>query len=237
MENPLGSAGRGGLQGCLERAGWWFTPECAAVCVEERVAVLADVHMGYEWARGSGGDCLPAHSLAETVAKLERLLARVPITRLVVAGDLVESSAPCRRTSADLRQLVGWLGHRGVSLEALAGNHDPAPRETLEIAGWTIAHGHRPVAGKRLMLGHHHPVLRAGPACAPCFLVSLETIVLPAFSQNAAGLDVATARLPAPLFGKALRCLASSGDEVLDFGDSRSISKVMRQPRPLPRYR
>jgi uncharacterized protein len=237
MENPEKSAGRGGLQGCLERAGWWFTPECAAVCVDERVAVVADVHLGYEWARGSGGDSLPAHSLAETLAKLERLLARVQVTRLVVAGDLVESSAPCPRTSADLGGLAVWLNNRGVRLVALAGNHDPAPRATIEIAGWTIAHGHEAVSGARVMLGHHHPVLRAGPACAPCFLVSFETIVLPAFSPNAAGLDVASARLPALLRGKALRCLVSAGDEVLDFGDSRHISKIMSNRRPSPRYR
>jgi hypothetical protein len=205
--------------------------------VSERVAVVADVHLGYEWARGSGGDSLPAHSLAETLAKLERLLSRVQVTRLVVAGDLVESSTPCRRTQADLGGLAGWLSNRGVRLVALAGNHDPAPRATIQIAGWTIAHGHEAVSGERVMLGHHHPVLRAGPECAPCFLVSLETIVLPAFSPNAAGLDVASARLPVPLRGKALRCLASAGDEVLDFGDSRHISKIMSNRRPSRRYR
>jgi metallophosphoesterase superfamily enzyme len=51
--------------------GWKLAPEGAAVHEAERVAVIADVHLGYEWARGSGGDCLPAHSLAETRAKLE----------------------------------------------------------------------------------------------------------------------------------------------------------------------
>ena len=70
----------------------------------ERTAVIADVHLGYEWARGSAGDCVPAHSLDETLARLERLLDRAPIARLVVAGDLVESPRPCRRTAADLRR-------------------------------------------------------------------------------------------------------------------------------------
>ena len=55
------------------RCGWSLAPEGAAVHVEERTAVIADVHLGYEWARGSGGDIIPAHSLAETIAKLEAL--------------------------------------------------------------------------------------------------------------------------------------------------------------------
>jgi putative SbcD/Mre11-related phosphoesterase len=221
----------------LERAGWWFTPECAAVHVDARVAVIADVHLGYEWARSSGGDCVPAHSLAESVERLQRLLARVPLERLVVAGDLVESNAPCRRTSADLRRLTSWLSSRGVRLEPLAGNHDPSPRESLEIAGWTIAHGHEPVSGNRVLLGHHHPVFRAGPACAPCFLVSVDMIVLPAFSANAAGLDVATARLPGPLRGKALHCLVSAGDTVLDFGAARDIARRVSGRLPSPQCR
>ncbi len=74
---------------------WRLTPEGGAVHPGERVAVIADVHLGYEWARGAAGDCVPAHSLAETVKKLERLLERSPIDRLVVAGDLVETPRPC----------------------------------------------------------------------------------------------------------------------------------------------
>jgi metallophosphoesterase superfamily enzyme len=74
--------------------GWGLAPEGAAVHPGERLAVIADVHLGYEWARASGGDMVPAHSLAETLAKLTTLLDRARIGRLVVAGDLVESSWP-----------------------------------------------------------------------------------------------------------------------------------------------
>src|SRR3954451_18547391 len=104
---------------------WRLTPEGGAIHPGERLAVVADVHLGYEWARGRGGGCVPAHSLAETLAKLDRLLARGEIDRLVVAGDLVESPRFCRRTAADLAALGRWLADRGVSLVALAGNHDP----------------------------------------------------------------------------------------------------------------
>jgi hypothetical protein len=201
---------------------WQLAPEGAAIHPGERLAVVADVHLGYEWARGQGGDCLPAHSLAETLEKLSRLLARASIDRLVVAGDLVESPRPCRRTVADLAQLSRWLADRGVSLVALAGNHDPRRLpplpESMEVAGWTIAHGHRPVAAPRTITGHEHPVLRAGSLAAPCFLVSPKAIVLPAFSPNAAGCNVAAESVPAAWRDASFSCLVSSGSECLDFG-------------------
>ncbi|HEX8204046.1 MAG TPA: phosphoesterase, partial [Isosphaeraceae bacterium] len=172
--------------------GWSLAPEGAALHPGEGLAVVADVHLGYEWARASGGDVVPAHSLAETLAKLSTLLARVRIGRLVVAGDLVESRRPCPRTARDVTRLAAWLAERGVELIALQGNHDPpsgSRPEALVVAGWTIGHGHRPLGGGRTIFGHYHPVLRAEGMSVPCFLVSPTSIALPAFSLNAAGLD------------------------------------------------
>ncbi len=171
--------------------------------------MIADVHLGYEWARGSAGDCVPAHSLDETLSRLDRLLARAPIKQLIVAGDLVESARPCRRTAADLGRLRAWLDSLAVSLIVLEGNHDrilsrvsrpargstekPPLPATYTIDGWTIGHGHRPLSGTGIISGHHHPVVRFAGNTAPCFLVGPGRIVLPAFSPNAAGCDVVTA--------------------------------------------
>jgi uncharacterized protein len=212
--------------------GWLLTPEGAAVHPAERVAVIADVHLGYEWARGAGGDCLPAHSLAETLAKLEGLLGRVPIGRLVVAGDLVESPKPCRRTASDLRGLFEWLSDRDVELVPVLGNHDPqgakAPPSTYQVDGWTIAHGHRPILAEKTISGHHHPVLRADGLTAPCFLVGPRTIVLPAFTPNAAGLPVGSPGTPERWLSDNLRCVAGLEDQLLDFGPLPELVALLR---------
>ncbi len=218
--------------GLLHRDGWYLAPEGAAVHAETRTAVIADVHLGYEWARGAGGDCIPAHSLAETQARLARLLGRVAISRVIVAGDLVESPKPCARTREDVELLTDWLNEREVSLVVLAGNHDPrqtpALAETLDVGGWTIAHGHRPISSPRTITGHHHPKLRAGSVNVPCFLAGPSRIVLPAFSANAAGWNVASGRVPEGWDPRSLRCVASAGDEVLDFGPVAELARKLK---------
>ena len=54
---------------------WRLTPEGAAIHPGEQTAVVADLHLGYEWARGAAGDCVIAHSLDETLARLALVLA------------------------------------------------------------------------------------------------------------------------------------------------------------------
>ena len=202
--------------------GWHLTPEGAALHVEHRVAVIADVHLGYEWARAKGGDCLPSHSLRETLVKLETLLGRASLDRLVVAGDLVESPRRCVRTERDLRSLYEWLAERRVELVPILGNHDPqgAGRValSLDVGGWTIHHGHRSVSARRTITGHVHPVLRSGSINAPCFVVAPDAIVLPAFTPNAAGLPIGSVGMPLAWNRPDVRCVASLDGSILDFG-------------------
>jgi metallophosphoesterase superfamily enzyme len=209
--------------------GWVLAPEGAAVHLKERTAVVADVHLGYEWARARGGDTVPAHSLAETIARLDELLGRVAFDRLIVAGDLVESRRFCVRTSRDVAALTRWLADRGVSLLPLAGNHDPPRRPaTVEIAGWTVGHGHQPITAPRTISGHIHPVLRARGVCAPCFLVGGSAIVLPAFSPNAAGAGLSSLGPPFTSDDRPFRCVASNGGELLDFGPVSGILQALQ---------
>jgi putative SbcD/Mre11-related phosphoesterase len=218
---------------------WLLSPDGAAIHASEKTAVIADVHLGYEWARGAGGDCVVAHSLAETKQRLARVLSRAPISRLVVAGDLIESPRDCPRTAADVQELCDWLAGQGVSVLMLEGNHDrlgdrpfkAAPdvsarsRETCTVAGWTIAHGHKPLAGRRTISGHHHPILRHDGLAALCFMVGGGRIVLPAFSANAAGCDVTSAAVPRSWRTANLRCIVSTGEELLDFGPINELRR------------
>ena len=107
---------------------------------------------------------------------------------------------------------LAWMT-RTQPVEAVLGAQGPTLDRELLVAGWTIAHGHRPAAGRRLITGHHHPVLRVAGRAAPCFLAAVDRIILPAFSHNAAGLDVFTARIPETWRRHSFRCLVSTGSE------------------------
>jgi putative SbcD/Mre11-related phosphoesterase len=226
--------------------GWQFTPEGAAVHRVEQTAVIADLHLGYEWARGASGDCVVAHSLQETLARLATLLGRCALSQLIVAGDLIETARPCPDTARDLDRLRNWLAERHVRLLVLEGNHDvslslsarsassPPNRlpETCVVAGWTIGHGHRPIPGAQTISGHHHPIFRYGEIAAPCFLVGPARIILPAFSANAAGCNVVSSPRAKGWLDGSLRCLVSTGDDVLDFGPLSRLRRRLREGAP-----
>lgn len=228
----------------LEFEDWLLTPEGAIYHREETTAVIADVHLGYEWARGKAGDSVPAHSTRETLARLESLLARVPgrISTLVVAGDLVESGRACRRTSDDVSRLRSWLETREIGFVRLSGNHDPYSRvgvgefgnqgELFRVGSWTIGHGHRPIPGEKTISGHLHPIFRFQGIGAPCFLVGAERILLPAFSQNTAGLDVLSRNGDLGIWKTPPRCVVSTGQTLLDFGSLGDLTARILADRP-----
>ena len=205
--------------------GWSLAPEGGVIQIEERVAVVADLHLGHEWRRARGGDSLTGHTLEETVARLATMLARAEIDRLVVAGDLVESHRPCARTEADVARLRNWLGGRGVELVAVRGNHDPRAARSvdqLEVAGWTVAHGDQTVVAICLIQGHLHPSVRAEGMSFPCFLASSKRIVLPAFSRDAAGWNVAPRLVPSCARERGVvpnsACVAACDDGWVELG-------------------
>lgn len=203
--------------------GWALAAPGALVHNPTRTAVIADLHLGYEWSRGRRGDVMPAHSLAETSAKLDRLLAVARINRLIVAGDMVESRTYCRKTEDDVSALAEWLHARGIALYRVRGNHDPSSRSdipsTIVIDGWTICHGDDEPTHDRMIIGHHHPAIGIGGVVAPCFLISQCCIILPAFSQNAAGLNVLSRKLPRSLGGHRFHCVAVADEALLGFGE------------------
>ena len=119
---------------------WQLTPEGAAIHRREPVAVVADLHLGYEWARGAAGDSVIAHSVDETLSILCAVLRRAPVSRLVVAGDLVESPRPCSRTRPTCAGCAnGWKGgashcwrSKEIMIEALLGPRSSIRGRTVD---------------------------------------------------------------------------------------------------------
>ncbi len=200
---------------------WLLTPERVALHQPSRTAVVADLHLGYDRARRRGGDAVPGVPVAAQMAGVGAALRRHGVTRLVMAGDLLEDGR-CRDVLDEFRD---WLRGAGVEpVGIVPGNHDgdalrgdadlPVFPDGLDLGGWRVVHGDGTLPAGRVVCGHTHPWARwRGGAGGPCYLVGPERLVLPAYSADAAGVNVIGARP-----WREFHCCVIVGDEVLDFG-------------------
>jgi putative SbcD/Mre11-related phosphoesterase len=222
----------------LVHAEWLLTGERVAVHVPTRTAVAADLHLGYEQARRRRGDAVPITGLDDLLRALARLTAAHGLRRLVIAGDLFEDAAG----QALVPDLLRWMDGHGLELAGVVpGNHDrglmradsglPVCPDGMRLGEWLVVHGDGALPPGRLVLGHFHPCLRwGGRIAAPCYLVGDERLVLPAFSPDAAGVDVLGARR-----WRDCRCAVIAGAEVLDFGVVGQLMDRIRGKSPRPR--
>jgi uncharacterized protein len=198
---------------------WLLTPQRAAVHVPTATAVIADLHLGYDGARRRAGEAIPAFGLEDVTKALGALAARDEVRRLVIAGDLFQDG----RDSTQAGELLDWLEQHRIELVGVVpGNHDrglagaPLPLSPggVMLDGWRVIHGDGELPPGRLVLGHFHPCLRrTGWPAVPCFLVSDERIILPAFSADAAGVNVTRG----PRW-RGYHCYAIAGSQVVDAG-------------------
>jgi putative SbcD/Mre11-related phosphoesterase len=204
------------------RPDWLLTPERAAVHLPTATAVIADLHLGYAQSRQRRGEATPPASLDQVLTPLTSLRQRLGIDRLVIAGDLFEEVIG----ELLVEELARWLTDAGYELVGVVpGNHDrgltaaarllPLAPDGVRLGDWHVVHGDGPRSGGRIVQGHVHPCLRwRGRIAAPCYLESADHLVLPAFSAEAAGVNV----LRDPQW-RSYRCQVIAGEEVLDFGE------------------
>jgi metallophosphoesterase superfamily enzyme len=202
---------------------WLLTPQRVAVHLPTQTAVVADLHLGYDEARRLAGEAVPRVEVARQLSDLGQVLGHHHLRRLAVAGDLLEDGR-CREA---LSGFAAWLAQQGVEVMGVApGNHDSARGNLLTegqwpffpdgvpLGRWRVVHGDGRLPSEPLVQGHEHPCVRwqRGPA-APCYLVGADRLVLPAYSADAAGVNVRGSRR-----FREFRCCVIAADEVLDFG-------------------
>ncbi len=202
---------------------WLLTPARAAIHRPSATAVVSDLHLGYAEARRRGGESIPAPSVEELLLPLQSLLRGCEVRALVIAGDLFEAGPD----SAVTECLLAWLALSGVNrLTIVPGNHDrglkkvpdalkPADGPVL-VGGWRIVHGDEELPPGPVVQGHVHPGLKIGRGLAPlpCFLARPGHLVLPAYSQDAAGGDVRY-----QMRWQGYRCFALASNEIVDGGE------------------
>jgi DNA ligase-associated metallophosphoesterase len=214
-----------------------FDSRRAAWFPNERVLAVADLHLGYAWAHRLAGQLMPITPPADTLGRLAGLQRDYQPREIVVLGDIVHRAVALESLEKEMRELIGVLSSQS-QLTLLLGNHDGQLQkvvkqwglivelaEAREMSGNLLVHGDKAIVarnGKRIIMGHEHPAISIGDGVTtsqkcPCFLVSKSVIVLPAFSNWAAGTNVRIHELmsEAARAAEFTRAIAVCGDKLL----------------------
>ncbi|WP_019176762.1 metallophosphoesterase [Methanomassiliicoccus luminyensis] len=188
--------------------GVYMTSEQCLLIPEERTAVVADLHIGYESALEAEGIHIPHVQTASVKENLLKIIDKYALDRIILLGDLKhEFSRNLGQEMRDVRSVMEMLSNL-VEVILVKGNHDNYIENIVSriqvpvvplyrAAGLTFVHGHQPCADRPLVMGHEHPSVkifdRVGAYLKlPCFVHLREegVLVLPAFSPLAAGTDL-----------------------------------------------
>ncbi len=225
--------------------GVYASKDYALYLEDSRALVVADLHLGYEGALREQGVSLPRFQKRHMVERLGHLLDRYSPDSLVVNGDFKhEFSRNLREEWNEVLDVLDFLEGR-VEVVMVRGNHDNFLKTILNRKGldlhsshrlgpFTIVHGHESTRAEGpLIMGHEHPSMRlrdeiGASVSLPCFVVSGEHVVLPAFSPLAFGSDILRGPYLSPLLDKAIveNARLYGLDEklgVLDFGRTTEL--------------
>lgn len=171
---------------------WW---------ADERLLVVADLHLekGSSFARR--GELLPPYDTAETLARLARLVRHLEPRVVVALGDSFHDDGGAARLAPENRAALAGL-QTGRDWIWVAGNHDRLAPAGLAgtsvdaLAVGPVVFRHEPAAAgaRGEIAGHLHPsvrvVGRGKSVRRKCFAGDGERLVLPAFGAYTGGLNV-----------------------------------------------
>ncbi len=168
---------------------------------DERLLVVADLHLEKGSAFAKRGVLLPPYDTATTLGRLARLVEHYAPRVLIALGDSFhDDHGPSRMSDLDRIKLKGL--QRGRDWVWIAGNHDPhLPKDiggrfadALAFGALTFRHEPSENAPYGEIAGHLHPVARVaqrGRAVSRrCFASDGRRLVMPAFGAYAGGLNV-----------------------------------------------
>ncbi len=168
---------------------------------DEKLLVVADLHLEKGSAFARRGVLLPPYDTATTLARLARLIERYAPRLVIALGDSFHDvGGPLRMAGGD-RTILKAMQH-GREWLWIAGNHDPdlpddiggGRAEVLAFGPLTFRHEPSDTAVDGEIAGHLHPVARVaqrGRAVSRrCFAGDGKRLVMPAFGAYAGGLNV-----------------------------------------------
>lgn len=168
---------------------------------DERLLVIADLHLEKGSAYAARGVLLPPFDTAATLARLARLVECYAPRRVIALGDSFHDGGGPARLSNISRAALAAL-QRGRDWLWIAGNHDPDPAPSiggsftgsLVLGPLSFRHEPSPQPSFGEVAGHLHPVARVsgrGRAVSRrCFASDGRRMIMPAFGAYTGGLNV-----------------------------------------------
>ena len=170
-----------------------FLPDKALWVEQQRLLLIADVHLGKADHLQAHGIAIPSDGERANLQRIEQLSQRWQPAELIVLGDLVHHP---KAISSELEQrVVALMDSLNCPITWVEGNHDQRSRlGTLQGQPsqsrqglWLSHEPEEPPEGQLNICGHLHPVSILRQASdqmrLPCFslLRSIPRLVLPAF--------------------------------------------------------
>lgn len=177
-------------------------PERALFWQEQRLLVVADIHLGKVAHLQKAGFPVPEGGMQADLTALGKLVALKNPTRCVVVGDLIHAKGGLSPQTIEL--FAHWMGSHRCEIDLVFGNHDKALIKHLP-ATWNLktyydelllppfCFRHHPHfhSSYYTLSGHLHPqvLLKSGPdqLTFRCFQFTPQLAILPAFSSCVGG--------------------------------------------------
>lgn len=168
---------------------------------EERLLIVADLHLEKGSAFARRGQMLPPYDTAATLAALTAVIFRLNPRCVVALGDSFHDNEGARQLGDYDRTALRAL-QSGRDWIWIAGNHDDdlppdiGGEHTEEMLFGELELRHEPGAGAPFgeIAGHLHPAARvagrSGSVRRRCFVGDAARLILPAFGAYAGGLNV-----------------------------------------------
>jgi hypothetical protein len=176
-------------------------PAGALYWADEKLLVVADLHLEKGSAFAKRGVLLPPYDTATTLARLAGVIERYAPRLVIALGDSFhDGDGPLRMSPRDRVSLKAL--QRGRDWLWIAGNHDPdlpgdiggGFAQSLALGPLTLRHEPSDSEGDGEVAGHLHPVARIarrGRAVSRrCFAADGRRLLMPAFGAYAGGLNV-----------------------------------------------
>jgi len=176
-------------------------PAGAIYWPEEKLLVVADLHLEKGSSFAKRGVLLPPYDTAATLARLAQLIARYAPRLVIALGDNFHDGDGAERLSDGDRSSLQAL-QRGRDWLWVTGNHDPNPvggiggafAETITVGALSFRHLPTTASVEGELCGHLHPCARVSrrgrTITRRCFAASKSRVVLPAFGAYTGGLNV-----------------------------------------------